>query len=92
MVETVTVADDFVSSLLAKLKKLLPSATDDQLTLIEDEIRTEWGGEEPYIAKTDKRRKDKAVNQYIGGTPIKEIRKKTGISRATLYRHLKKGD
>lgn len=33
--------------------------------------------------------KDKAVQEYIAGEDIRAIRKHTGISRASLYRHLK---
>jgi DNA invertase Pin-like site-specific DNA recombinase len=32
----------------------------------------------------------KVVNMYLGGVPVKEIVKEVGLSRATVYRILKK--
>jgi hypothetical protein len=85
-------SDDFVSDLLKRLKRLLPSISDQELESFEESIRNDWGGAEPYIAKKkiSAEKKKRAVDEYIGGRPLKEIREKTGVSRASLYRHLKK--
>lgn len=86
--------DDFISYIIHLVAKVCPSLDEEAALELEDQIRQDWGGSDVgYIAK--KRRpppemKDKAVHEYIAGEDIGTIRKHTGISRASLYRHLKK--
>lgn len=83
---------DVVDFMLQEFKSEIPAITDEQLQQIEDKTRHEWGGDDAYISKKKIRaaQKERAVNQYIGGDSLKDIKKQTGVARATLYRHLKK--
>ncbi|HEU4708747.1 MAG TPA: hypothetical protein VFS17_05490, partial [Methylophilaceae bacterium] len=60
---------------------------------VEQQIRREYGGSEVWISppeKIPKQKKDKAVKEYLDGKPVEEVTVRNGISRATLYRHLKR--
>lgn len=83
---------DVVDYMLQEIKTEIPAITDEQLQAIEEKTRQQWGGDEAYISKKKIKssQKDKAVNDYIDGMALKEIKKSTGVGRATLYRHLKK--
>lgn len=83
---------DVVDYMLDEIKAEIPAITDAQLAAIEAKTRQEWGGDEAYISKRKIKhaQKQKAVNEYINGIATKEIKKNTGVGRATLYRHLKK--
>jgi len=85
-------ADDIVNDMLERVRQACPDITENQLSVIEHQIRNDWGGNETYIQKKriSTAQKQKAVDEYIGGRPVEVIRKKTGVSRSTLYRHLKK--
>jgi DNA invertase Pin-like site-specific DNA recombinase len=86
--------DDFVSYMVILVAKICPQLDEQSALELEDQIRQDWGGSEVgYIAKKRKiapEAKDTAVQEYISGQDLKEIKKNTGISRASLYRHLKK--
>jgi len=85
-------ADDIVDYLLREFRESFPEASEETLSALEEKARGEWGGDEAYVAKKKIKmsQKQKAVTEYIGGKPIKDIKKNTGVGRATLYRHLKK--
>jgi transcriptional regulator of acetoin/glycerol metabolism len=71
----------------------LPEEVADLLNLIEHEIKREYGGAQMVVhrpradtaAKVDKVRAD-----YLSNVPVEEISSRHGISRATLYRYLKR--
>jgi hypothetical protein len=85
---------DFVSYIVTLVEKFCPGMDHDKALELEDQIRQDWGGEEVgYVAK--KRRisaeaKAQAIEEYKAGEQLPEIRNHTGVSRATLYRNLKK--
>jgi DNA invertase Pin-like site-specific DNA recombinase len=86
--------DDFVSYVVKLVAKICPSLDAQAALELEDQIRQDWGGNEVgYIAKKrpiTPEKKAKAIQEYIEGQDVKEIKKHTGISRTSLYRHLKK--
>ncbi len=79
------------------------SITQELALTIEREARAEWGGQRiDYVAKfceadrpgrTRQARQplpEEAVRDYLAGTPLPEITSRHGVSRATLYRGLKR--
>jgi transcriptional regulator of acetoin/glycerol metabolism len=90
------VKDDLISDIMKRLLALCgDSFSEAQALQIEEQLRQEYGGCEHWISpppKVPKQAKEKAVTEYLEGKPINEVIAKNGISRATLYRHLKKGD
>ena len=63
--------------------------------LIEQTVRTEYGGQRVFIPKRKKRASEEARRQLfadaVSNLPTKVVTEKHGISRATLYRMLKRG-
>lgn len=71
------------------------SFTDSMAREIERQIRYEYGGEEMYVARRprDKRAVAAAVSRdYLDGSPVPDICDAHGVSRATLYKMLKRRD
>lgn len=77
-----------------------PAPSEDQksawgavFTAMVSELRHQWGGR---TIRVPKRPKSLLSPEYLvkiellNGTPIKDIPAKTGLSRASVYRHLKK--
>lgn len=91
-------AEDIVDFMMQQFRDAIPELNKEQvqekLELIETTTRKHWGGEDAYIAKKkiNKAQVKKAVTEYLGGKPFSEIRKETGVGRATIFRHMKKGD
>lgn len=85
-------AEDIVDYMLNEIKRGIPEISEQVLSEIEEKTRHEWGGDEVYISKKTitTAQKQKAVTEYLGGRPLRDIEKEHGVSRATLYRHLKK--
>lgn len=83
---------DFVKFVLELVRDMQPSFTEDQALQIEQQIRHDWGGERPFIAKHAPRLRAcrEKVREQIGTKPDAEIIIEHGISRATLYRWIKK--
>lgn len=67
----------------------------DAARLIEAKIRDEYGGLRVRIPKRKKHateeRRNSAYTDGLSGMPTEAIKEKHGISRATLYRLMKKG-
>jgi len=61
---------------------------------VERAFRHDFNGEKFYVkrGKDDDSEKRSAgvVNDYLSGQPVEQIEKHHGISRATLYRYLKR--
>lgn len=61
---------------------------------VEVQFRREFNGAEFYIGCRKQSHpqevKDAAVNQYKNGLPVNQIIQENGISRAALYRYLKR--
>lgn len=69
---------------------------DGLLPKIEEEVRRSCGGDRPYIRKNgsgvDEGRRGAIIKDYLNSDePAEQIARRHGMSRATLYRHLKKG-
>ena len=68
--------------------------TEEVAVSVEREFRRDFNGAECYIkertADTIASKKASAVKAYLQGQPVDEIQRENGISRATLYRYLKK--
>lgn len=77
------------------------SISQEMALLVEREARAEWGGEKHYVHKAVDRRDgrkplapeaERAVYEAgISSTPTEAIIQQHGVSRATLYRLMKRG-
>jgi hypothetical protein len=77
------------------------SITQELVVRMETDARREWGGQEVRVWKTPEGRagrpprarydQAKAYSDGIGGDPTDEVTARHGISRATLYRLVKRG-
>ena len=85
-------AQDIVDTMLLEIQQTMPDIQEEMLAAIEEKIRMQYGGQECYVGKKRIKysQKQKAVTEYLGGKPLKDIEKNQGLSRRTLYRHLKK--
>lgn len=69
------------------------SITQDLALTVEREARIEWGGDTVYIAKTcaaDMPDAKAVLQDYAQNRPVREITRRHGISRAGLYRLIKR--
>ena len=92
---------DLIQHLLAMVRAEFPQCTDSQAEHIDDRIRAAWGGQRVHIAKHRHRRAgnpakppellQRAYTDALGNEPNEVITRRHGISRATLYRLVKKG-
>ena len=60
---------------------------------IERSFRREYAGSEYYVKKMNSpgaQAREQIVSDYMAGKPEKQIIANVGLSRATIYRHLKK--
>lgn len=81
-----------IRELLRMVAEVQPSFTEDMAAQIERQFRRENGGEKVYIPKfvpMDEKRKAQAVKAYIDEGPQAAC-SRFGMSRATLYRIMKK--
>lgn len=70
------------------------SITQELALTVERESRAEWGGDTVYIAKTlacDAPDAQAVLQDYVQNTPVREITRRHGISRAYLYKVIKRG-
>lgn len=92
---------DLIETLLAMVRAEFPQCTDAQAEHIDERIRATWGGQRLHIAKTRARKPgnqakppevlQRAYADALGAESTTVITRRHGISRATLYRLLKKG-
>lgn len=70
------------------------SFTEDVALSVERQFRREFNGAECYVkertADVIASKKESAVRAYLEDRPVDEILRENGISRATLYRYIKK--
>lgn len=69
------------------------SITQELALTVEREAHIEWGGDTVYIAKTctaDVPDPQAVLQDYVQNTPVREITRRHGISRAGLYRLIKR--
>lgn len=67
------------------------SFTENMAEQVEQQIRSEYGGQEVYIAKRASEPRRAAVLREFNGRNRKELCKQHGLSRAQFYRMLKGG-
>lgn len=92
--------DDIVQDILKRVVKHLQSSSGGtfseqmafQVMEIEPQIRRDWGGARPFIAKRGPLlvRVREKVRAQVGTKPDDEIARENGISRRTMYRYLAK--
>ncbi len=85
--------EDFLRFVLRLVMEAAPSFSEAQAEQIERQVRHDYGGERPFIAKRGPmlRRAREKVMATVGTKPDKEVARENGISRATMYRYLSKG-
>jgi len=96
--------EDLVSTLVERANAIFdhiyPAPTQDfanswnvVLAAMVAELRQQWGGRTVRVHKRQKSTlspEEIVKSELLSGTPIKDISEKTGLSRATVYRQLKK--
>jgi hypothetical protein len=73
----------------------MPEEVADLLGMVEAELKQELGGLRVNIKKPPSNRESKAravTRGYLAGIPVEAVAIRQGISRATLYRYLKRRD
>ena len=92
-----TMRGDIVSELIARILEAGSregSFTESCALEIERSFRQEFAGDEYYIASQSdallEKKQKTAVAAYLQGKPTAAIAAENGISRATLYRYLKR--
>ncbi|MXS85302.1 AlpA family phage regulatory protein [Nitrosomonas sp. HPC101] len=85
------IVEDMISRVMDVLNIRSGSEPAARLNEVEQQIRQAWGGTEPYILRCRRRDKmrEQALQTLAKGLPLKEVVRKTGISRAQVYRLLK---
>lgn len=93
---------DIIRWILDRVMAHDDSITEELALVIEREARAEWGGQRiDYIAKNADRKaarrpldadaRQAAFQAATTNAPTREVLQATGVSRATLYRLLKRG-
>lgn len=71
----------------------LPDEVADILGLVENEVKRDYGGERVTIARPSDRPADlpeRVTRDYLNNLDTQDITSRHGISRATMYRYLKR--
>lgn len=86
---------DILQVVLQRVRAAGATLTDEQAQQVEDAVRAELGGLRARVPKRKKhpsREQRQAIFQEaMGSASDAEITERHGISRATLYRHIKRG-
>lgn len=88
---------DLIVDILRRVRELLPEnvASSDALVRIEAQIRRDWGGERPYIAKLGdpvqrrqwERSRDRQIRvDYRRGEHVHLLARRYGISESRVYK------
>lgn len=89
-----TPAPDIIRGILEMVAEVCPGFTRDFADMVENRARHEYGGEvQRYIAKNpppNEEARQAAVQEARRSGRVREAAEKHGISRATIYRLLKK--
>lgn len=87
--------DDFVCDLIAMVQQLSSISANEAATL-EAAVRDRWGGDRPYIAKRDEKRRSErnaAIrSDHQRGDAVTLLVQRYGLSRHTVWRVLAMGD
>lgn len=71
----------------------LPEEVADLLNLVEREVKRDYGGERVTISRMDapvEAKAAKVTRDYLANLDTRDITSRHGISRATMYRYLKR--
>ena len=86
---------DIIEILLAKVIAMAPSFSQALAQQIDRDVRAESGGQSMYVPKSRKHltpeQRQLAYQDGLSGMPTEQVTEKHGISRATLYRLMKRG-
>jgi len=82
--------DDIIIDIIARVRLAVPGFSDEQALALEKQIRHDWGGERPYIAKDHRRRphERKRLREKLKTSSVVDLAKTEPVSRRTLYRLL----
>lgn len=86
---------DIVEDIFTRIRKILGQEYQGDIAgkidTEEQRIRQEWGGSETYVSKKrgNEQKREQALQDLKRGIPANEVSRKTGISRAQVYRLLK---
>lgn len=90
-------ADDVIEDVLARVRAVCESFTEDMERVVDLQARAAWGGDEPYIPKSSRfERKDpeqlrREIDQALrAGESVTSTAPRLGVSRRTLYRVLRR--
>lgn len=87
---------DIVLVILRRCMVVSPEFSQDMAKAVEREMREKYGGQRVFVPKGAQKRlspeeRDAAYRAGLTNQPSPEIQSSHGISRATLYRLMKKG-
>ena len=82
---------DFVDRIFDYLLSEFPQLAGDaeRMQKAQAAVRAEFAGEEVYIQKRSSRDLASEVLQHFNGRNASEVTRRLGVSRRTVYRHLK---
>jgi len=82
---------DIVDDFLTRLAQHMPAVPPEVRHQIEREVRAEWGGAKPYVAKLGRSMRVSLVaTGLVRGQPLSECFAQAGVSQATGYRILQR--
>lgn len=78
---------DFLNRLVHAIQQTPDGFSETVIRQIERQVRNDWAGERPFIAKEPDREKRREVvmGELKRGTPVADISEKTGLSRRRIY-------
>lgn len=89
-------ADDIVTDLLQRVLARIPDLPANDVLAVEQEIRRDWGGDRPYIAKSGEagriertRREDAIRAEHRRGERVGYLSRKWGLSIRHIQRIVK---
>ena len=82
---------DIVDDFLARLEKHVPDLPIESRAQLEKDVRTEWGGRKPYVAKQVNRltRTTVIAHGLRQQLPLREVFSRAGVSTRTGFRLLR---
>ena len=88
--EPFPVTGDLIADVCRRFRQLDADISELLASRVEKEARQAYGGERIYVANQVLRDKARALEGVVQGRPVREMAKELGVSRITIYRHLKR--
>lgn len=84
--------DDIVIDILMRLSRAIghDRLPDTIVSQVEREVRRDWGGERPYVAKKAHVRDRERIVRQARERGVEQAARENGISRRTVYRLLRR--